>query len=122
MAIDGDTAIIGSVLDDDGGTDSGSAYVYSIAPELAIQNLIANVDALASAGTLKRGQANGLTRPLENALRSLSRDGTEAACNQLTDFMTEVGLKTPEPLPQVEADAILASADSIRDALGCSAF
>lgn len=36
--------------------------------------------------------------------------------------MTEVELKAPDPLPQTEAVALLASATAIRSALGCEAF
>ena len=49
----------------------------------AIENLIAD-------GSLKPGQGNGLTRPLQNALRSLERGHLAAACAQLADFQEEV--------------------------------
>jgi hypothetical protein len=32
VAVDGDTAVIGALYDDDNGSDSGSAYVFSLAP------------------------------------------------------------------------------------------
>ena len=46
-------------------------------------------------GVLKPGQANGLMRPLQNALRSLEKEKQDAACSQLKDFINEVISKTP---------------------------
>ena len=68
---------------------------------------------------LKPGQANGLTRPLDNALRSLDKGNITAACNQLGDFIAEVEAKTPQPLDAATAAELIADAEAIQDAIGC---
>jgi probable HAF family extracellular repeat protein len=89
-------------------------------PEERIQNLASTVTALATTGTLNPGQANGLVRPLRNALRSLEEGRTGAACSQLVEFQTEVARKVADgALPTAEANALLAESDAIRAAIGC---
>ena len=88
----------------------------SVAPEEAIANLETAVESL---GYLKTGQVTGLTKPLDNALRSLDKDKIADACNQLADFVGEVEAKTPTPIGGEDATALISAADAIRDDLGC---
>ncbi len=96
----------------------------TVSPEEAIQSLIDDdiLDGLVNVvpQILKPGQANGLTHPLENALRSVGKGNTDDACNQLEDFVTKVEAKTPAPLPTDEAATLINAANDIRDSLGCS--
>ena len=72
-------------------------------------------------GSLKRGQANGLIRPLRNALRSLGKGHIAAACSQLQDFIVEVNQKVVDgALGQADADLLIAAASGIRSDLGCT--
>jgi hypothetical protein len=71
-------------------------------------------------GVLKPGQANGLTQPLDNAIRRLDKDKVEDACNQLADFIAEVNAKTLEPLDAETAAGLIAEAEAIQSAIGCS--
>jgi len=87
-------------------------------PEEGIANLKDDIQALVP-GTLKPGQANGLTRPLDNALRSLDKGKTASACNQLQDFINKVNEKTPTPLDAGTAATLIADAEAIRTSLGC---
>jgi hypothetical protein len=90
------------------------------APEEQIQDLASTVTGLVTTGTLKPGQANGLVRPLENALRSLEDGLVSAACAQLADFQAEVARKVADgALSAAEGDALIAEAEGIRAAIGC---
>jgi hypothetical protein len=89
-------------------------------PEEQIESLEEAVQDLVAEGSLKEGQANGLTRPLRNALRSLDRGQIAPACSQLNDFLTEVTRKVLDgALTPGEGVALIEAARSIRTALGC---
>ena len=93
-------------------------FSYSpAAPEL-IEGLISDISDLVAGSELKPGQANGLTRPLENALRSIDQGKTGPACNQLQDFIDEVIAKTP-PLTVASSDKLIADANAVRFLLAC---
>jgi hypothetical protein len=102
-------------------TNIATSTVTILSQADALRLLIADVNALVDAGTLKRGQAKGLTRPLENALRSLSRGNPAAACDQLADFVVEVdaqeaaGALAAEDAAELRKDASL-----IRTAVRCN--
>jgi hypothetical protein len=86
-------------------------------PEELVASLVTGVQALIGV-ELNTGQANGLTRPLANAMRSISQGQIAAACSQLVDFIAEVNAKTP-PLGAASAAALIADAVAIQVALGC---
>ena len=69
--------------------NSGSAEVtYTVqTPQQATADIQDEIEGLVDDGILKQGQANGLTQPLNNAIRSLDKGHTVDACNQLTDFI-----------------------------------
>ena len=105
-------------------TGDGHAVIWNASdpatPEEQIESLEASVQDLVADGSLKEGQANGLTRPLQNALRSLARGNTAAACTQLDDFLTEVARKVVDgALTPAEGATLIDAAASIRTALGC---
>ena len=125
------TADAGSVFSGWSGCDSPAANVCTqtlggnetVSPNFitameAITALKDGVQALIGA-PLKPGQAKGLTRPLNNALRSLGKGKPADACNQLQDFITKVNAKTPTPLDAITAATLIADAEAIRSALGC---
>ena len=105
----------------DNADNSGFASVtYTVlVPQEAIGNLQDKIDDLVISGILKNGQANGLKQPLGNAIHSLDRGDVTAACNQLTDFIAEVNLKTPSPLDNAAAADLIADAEAIQSAIGC---
>ena len=92
-------------------------------PEEQIQDLQSAVNELVATDALKPGQANGLLRPLQNALRSLENGRIEAACAQLADFQAEVAGKVADgALASAVGDALIAEAEAIRAAIGCGAL
>lgn len=100
----------------------GSPGVWTMVesnPVDLIENLISDLNDLVAGSQLKRGQANGLIRPLENALRSIEQDKTAPACNQLQDFIDEVVAKTPSPLPLGTSNDLIEKANAARSLLGC---
>lgn len=106
-------------MDNAGNVGGNSAEYYVTAdPHQATSDLIDDVNDLVDEGVLKVGQAKGLIKPLENALRSLDKDQPEDACNQLGDFIMEVEAKVP-PLTEAQAGELIASAAAIREMLAC---
>jgi len=61
-----------------------------------------------------------LINPLDNAIRSLNKGHINAACSQLDDFIAGVNEKTPTPLDADTAIELIASAEAIQTAIGCS--
>src|SRR5262249_55810573 len=62
-------------------------------PPEAIENVIADVQDLVAAGHLKKGEGKALTKILRNALRSVNRGKTDAACGQLGAFQNSARAK-----------------------------
>lgn len=100
------------------GSAFATYFVEAPDPAAATEALVDDVEQLLEDGVLKAGQAKGLLNPLENALRSLEKENTADACNQLADFIIEVEAKVP-PLTEAQADDLIGSASAIRDMLGC---
>jgi hypothetical protein len=113
------TATCDGALDNAGNSGAASVTYTVLTPQEAIGNLQSDIHTLVDDGVLKNGQANGLTKPLDNAIRSLDKGKTADACNQLQDFISEVNAKTPEPLDAATAAGLIAEADAIRAAIGC---
>ena len=61
-----------------------------IAPQDQIENLIDELHVLADEAGLNKGEANALVSKLDNALKSLEKENTQAACNQLGAFINQV--------------------------------
>jgi len=118
ISMSGDSAVIGAPDDDEDGP--GQAYVLVPAPEEKIEALIAAVEALQTAGILNKGQAQGIIRPLENALRSLDNGKLLPACSQLFDFILGVGeLIDDGILSLMQGQPLIDQAELCRQALGC---
>ena len=106
-------------------TGDAHAVVWSNAtnpptPDEQIESLETSVQDLVASGSLKPGQANGLIRPLQNALRSLAKGNLAPACSQLNDFQVKVTQKILEgALTPGAGVALIDAATSIRTALGC---
>ena len=83
-------------------------------PPQAIQNVIADVQALVAAGVLKKGNGKALTSLLENALASVERGNTNSACGQLGAFQNSARAKAG-----TSADDVIAQVETIRGQLGC---
>ena len=113
------TATCDGAFDNAGNSGSASVVYTVITPQQAISNVQADIQSLVDNGTFKQGQAIGLTKPLDNAIRSLDKGNVEDACNQLQDFIAEVNAKTPEPLDAATAADLIDAAEAIRVAVGC---
>lgn len=95
--------------------------ISEMSPEEQIAEVEADIDDLVESGELKKGQANGLLKPLQNALRSLDKGKTEAACNQLQDFLDEVNQKVADGALDPDSGAdLIAAAEAIRADVGCT--
>lgn len=91
VALFEDTALIGAVWDDDYGTSSGSAYVFSlwITLERQLEELVAQVEALMDN---TRG-LNGLASPLKTVHKNLAMGKLIPAVNKLEAFIHKVEAK-----------------------------
>ena len=90
-------------------------------PQDLIADVIADIEGLAADGELKAGQALGLTRPLDNATRSLDRDKIGPACNQLGDFVAEANDKVADgALSPAAAADLIAQVEAIQAQLDCT--
>jgi hypothetical protein len=83
-------------------------------PPQAIENVIEDVQDLVAAGDLKKGQGKALTKILRNALRSVERGNTDAACGQLGAFQNAASA-----MGGTSADDVIAQVETIRGQLGC---
>ena len=79
-----------TVQDDEAGSGMRSATVVVASAAEAIGTLSERVSAMASAGTLSRGESNALDASLRNALKSLDKDNPTPARNQLEAFVNKV--------------------------------
>ena len=113
------TATCDGALDVAGNGGAARATYNVLTPAEAVGGLLDQIHELDDAGVLKAGQANGLTRPLDAALRSLGKGQIGPACSQLQDFIDEATLKTPDPIDPATAAELIASAEEIRAALSC---
>jgi hypothetical protein len=91
-------------------------------PPQRVADVIADIEALVTAGDLRAGQARALTQVLTNALRSLENGESQAACSQLASFAAVATAKaTAGALDEAEAESLIAEVQSIREQLGCDA-
>jgi hypothetical protein len=94
--------------------------VTVLTPEGATEVLIGEVEDLVDVGTLNEGQGKSLVKKLNATLSKLGRGRTNAACNQLQDFINQVtnlvgeGVLTPS-----EGQELIDSATNVRNALEC---
>jgi FG-GAP repeat len=109
-----DDLIIGASNADPNGINSGRAYVvFGRGPEAAIERLIARVEAAGLPG----GIENSLVSKLDSALGLLARDNTTGAISKLGDFVDQVAAQRGKQIDEGDADAWIADAQAILDAL-----
>ena len=91
-----------------------------VTPQDAIQLLMNDVRTLVSEGMLSVGQGNGLLAKLTAAIPSLSRDRTNATCNQLGAFVNQANalVRAGKLLPAAGHN-LTTTAESIRLQIGC---
>jgi hypothetical protein len=89
-------------------------FTVLASPPQAIQDVIDDIGDLVDAGDLKAGNGKALTSTLQNALRSVERGSTDAACGQLAAFQNAAGAQGG-----TSAADVIAQVDAIRGQLGC---
>ena len=90
-------------------------------PQEAVADVIADIGDLVAGDELKAGQARGLTRPLDNAIRSLAGERVESACDQLHDFVAEAKQKVSDgALSPAAAADLIAQVEAIQAELDCT--
>lgn len=103
-----------TVRDDDSGSGARSSIVVVASADEAIATLSERVSALASAGTLTRGESNALDASLRNALKSLDKDNPTPARNQLEAFVNKVdAMQRSGRLDAAAAEALISYAQRI---------
>jgi hypothetical protein len=85
-----------------------------------ITPLIAKVEALVGAGTLRQNQGAALINKLNEVRAKLNADQTNAACNQLGAFIKQVNaIINNSSLTQAQGQSLIADANVIKTVLGC---
>jgi DNA/RNA endonuclease G (NUC1) len=107
-AASGTFTVTVTVTDDDGGATSRTATVTVLSAASAIGVLSANVNALATAGTLTNAEAHELTVLLDAALKSLEKGNSTPAGNQLGAFINKVeALRSSGRISAATAQALI---------------
>jgi len=123
VTVSGGTAVVGARLDDDAGSQSGSAYVFELVPptpQEAADDLIDDIQDLIDAGTLNGGQGNALISKLQNIIDKLNNGKTKAACNQLGAFINQVtDFINGGTLTSADGQPLIDAAQAIKDAADC---
>lgn len=106
---------------DESTRDEVTITVTQPGPEAAIQDLMNDVQALVTGGTLSQDRADGLLMKLSAALTSLNNDLSTDACKQLKAFVNQVKATVKaKKLPSATGQALIASAEEIRTQIGCT--
>ena len=111
---------VGPDLTQNGDTDVFVAKIAAPTPQDQIAALIAQVQALVTAGTLTQNQGNALITKLEQVSAKLDQEQTGAACNQLTAFAGQVqGFINSGSLTAAQGQALIDATNAIKADLGC---
>jgi hypothetical protein len=113
---------VGPDLTYNGGFNDG--FVAKIAaaatPQDQIAALIAQVEALVTAGTLTENQGDALINKLEQVISKLDNDQTGAACNQLDAFINQVNAFINDgSLTPGQGQALIDATNAIKAGIGC---
>jgi hypothetical protein len=112
-----------TVTDGNGNTASCTFTVKVLRPEEVVDKLIGWVEGLTMAGSLKRGQGNGLTNKLGKVIAKLeSAPPLKQACKKLEAFMKKVeSFKKPGGcLTPLEGQTLIDSAVNAGNGAGCT--
>jgi len=129
-ALDGHTAIVGSIWDDDRGTNSGSAYVFAFRPP--IEEILDFIDKSVDNGTLipvkdgkpGQGQLGALINMIQAAGNLIDAELLTETCWQLQDALEKTdGLSPPESAPDFvtgpAAPELAGMIEALMENLGC---
>src|SRR5678815_5748980 len=111
------TTVTYTATDSSGNSASCSLTVTVRTAQASLQNLINSVNASSLTGT----QKNGLLAKLNAALQAINSGQTNVACNKLAEFNNSVSvLINNGSLSMATGNAWIASANKIRNVIGCT--
>ncbi len=85
-----------------------------------IAGLIAQVQALVTAGSLTQNQGDGLIDKLNQVIAKLDNEQRAAACNQLSAFVNQVNAFINDgSLTSAQGQALIDAVNAIKTGLGC---
>lgn len=94
--------------------------LYPPSPASQLAALIAQVQALATAGVLTPNQGNALVNKLEHVIDKLDKGQTNAACGQLGSFVNQVNAFVNNgSLTSAQGQALINAANAVQTNLGC---
>ncbi len=99
-----------------GAGSSALLLTPTLSPTKAIEFLITAVEGF----DLPGGIETSFTKKLEHALAALEAGDTATACSDLQDFINHANAQSGKKLTVEQAGQIIAEAEAIRAALGCS--
>ena len=91
-------------------SDPDAVLITALSTEEALDNLVADVEALVDGGTLNNGQAGGLTRKLDQAQRLLEKGKTAEALAVLADYQMQLADLEAEGVLSMEQQEALSEA------------
>jgi probable HAF family extracellular repeat protein len=112
----GQIVVLGESASGVGGATRSGAVLLTPSPGTMIDDLIQMIQDF----DLPKGTENSLVTKLENAQAALAAGDTGTACNLLGAFINETRAQSGKKLTVQEANDLIASAEQIRDAIGCS--
>jgi hypothetical protein len=117
-----DVLVAAPGADNNGRSDSGSAYLVSFAaPTLKeVRRQIRDLIAVVRFFGLERNERLALTVRLRIALAALRGGSRTTACSALNDFIVRAFIDTRGPLTRAQATYLITEAIRIRAALSCS--
>lgn len=90
-----------------------SCVQVGCSPEQQLSQIIAQVKALITGGTLTQNQGDGVIDKLNQVIAKLDAEQTGAACNQLNSFINNGSLT------QAQRQALIDGANAIKADIGC---
>ena len=112
------TNTVGCTVADHASHSAACSFTVKVkSPAEQIADLIVTIDGLPG---VPNGTRNSLEAKLEAALRSIGKDNTTPACNELSAMLNEVQAQAGKGITAEQAADLLAVVTRIRAALGCA--
>lgn len=113
LAIDAAGDLFG-VTTSGGVNQLGTIFEYSATPSIAIPSMLSYVDSLLAQRAINRGQANSLTKQLQQISKLILSGKINGAVNNLTSFISGVNdLVASRVLDQTQAARLIAGANGL---------
>src|SRR5262245_19531457 len=116
----GTRTVTATATDDSGNSSQCSFSVTVRTPQNQATQMINQVQALVTGGTLTQNQGAGLTDKLNQVITKLNQGQINAACNQLSSFINQVNAFISNgSLTPAQGQALITAANALGTNIGC---